>query len=86
VVVRGEDGELSYQNNESWWGAMFVPEGLLSASGIGGGSVWFIGTAFANNMKITGDMRFQLNDCWLKSVSSPAFFLVNRLRWHEADR
>lgn len=81
VVVR--NGDLSWQNNEVWWGAGFVPEGEFSGSG--SGQAWFVGTLFARNIGNTGNLRFQLNDCWLNQAVGP-FFTVSRLRWHESDR
>jgi hypothetical protein len=81
IVVR--NGNMSWQNNETWWGAIFVPEGEFS--GTGAGDAWIVGTVFAKTMDSTGNVRFQLNDCWVNDLSGP-FFTVSRIRWHEADR
>lgn len=81
IVVRG--GNLSYENNSTWWGATFIPEGEFKATG--NGSAWFVGTVYAKTMNIAGNFRVTLNDCWLNRSVGP-FFTVTRLRWHESDR
>ena len=81
IVIRG--GNLDYENNTTWWGAAFVPEGEFKATG--NGSAWFVGTVYAKTMNIAGNFRVTLNDCWLNRSVGP-FFTVTRLRWHESDR
>lgn len=84
LVVRNGNVDWQGVSNGVWWGSAFVPEGHFNGSGIG--DAWFVGTVYADRMTLTGNLKFQLNDCWLDAVASPAFFLVNRLRWHERDR
>lgn len=82
--VGGIGPNLSWQNNQTWWGAAFVPDGEFRGSGTGSGG-WFVGTVFAKNIGNTGNMKFQLNDCWVTDLAGP-WFAISRLRWHESDR
>lgn len=90
VVVR--NGKLTWNATEIWWGAAFVPEGEFSGGG-GGGSpspdpnagAWVVGTVKADSIGSTGNIKFQLNNCW--KVSMPGFnFSVTRERWHQPNQ
>lgn len=81
IVVR--DGDLDWQNNDTWWGSVFVPEGEFG--GTGAGQAWLVGTVYAKTIGRAGNFRIQLNECWLDQAVGP-FFSVSRLRWHESDR
>lgn len=82
VIVR--NANLDWQTNETWWGAIFVPEGTFFGSGTGAGG-WIVGTIFAKNITWKGNSKVQLNDCWIDDIAGP-WFSVSRLRWHESDR